>query len=79
MTTPRRVMQSTWDAVLWFVREYGMVRLDDPWLTVRLAEFSDRQIEELLAALTRLNAKPEYQRTVTSGLIEQITKLRGRG
>jgi hypothetical protein len=72
----RGVRQSTWDACLWFIRQYGVERVNDLWLTVRLAEFSDDRIEELLAALTRLSAKPQWQNTVTQELIEELTKLR---
>jgi hypothetical protein len=73
----RRVAQSTWDAVLWVLRTYGMKRINDAWLTTRLAEFSDAQVEELFAALTRLSARPEYAGTVTKGLLGEIAKLRG--
>jgi hypothetical protein len=50
--------QSTWDAVLWVLREYGEARIYDPWVTNRLAQFSPAQIDELVAALTRLKYKP---------------------
>jgi hypothetical protein len=59
------------------VREYGKERVNDLWLTTRFAQFSDEQIEELLAALTRLSAKPQWQNTVTRELIDELTKLRG--
>ena len=72
----KRAAQSTWDAVLWVLREYGMVRLYDPWVTNRLAQFSTTQITELVAALTRLKTKP-LGRNVTDELIEEVEKLRG--
>jgi hypothetical protein len=73
----RRAAQSTWDAVLWVVREAGVARLYDPWVTDRLAQFSSEQIEELLAALKRLKTKP-LGRNVTDKLIAGIEQMRGQ-
>jgi hypothetical protein len=70
------VAQSTFDAVLWFLRKYGVTQLNDVWLETRLIEFSDAQVEELFLALTRLNAKSEFAGTVTRGLLGEIAKLR---
>jgi hypothetical protein len=72
----RRAAQSTYDAVLWVLREYGEARLYDPWVTNRLAQFSPTQIAELVAALGRLKTKP-LGRNVTDELIAGVEKLRG--
>jgi len=72
----KRAAQSTWDAVLWVLREHGMSRLYDPWVTNRLAQFSPPQVEELIAALTRLKSKP-LGRNITDELIAGIAKVRG--
>jgi hypothetical protein len=80
LTMPRdakRAAQSTWDAVLWVLREYGLARLYDPWVTLRLAQFSPAQVEELVAALTRLKSKP-LGRNVTDELIGKIANTVGR-
>jgi hypothetical protein len=79
LTMPRdatRAAESTYQAVLWVLREYGMARLCDPWVTSRLAQFSPAQIDELVAALTRLKNKP-LGRNVSDELIGGIAKLRG--
>ena len=72
----KRAAQSTWDAVLWVLREYGMARLYDPWVTNRLGQFSPAQVDELIAALTRLKSKP-LGRNVTNELIAGVERLRG--
>jgi transposase len=76
LTKPRdakRVAESTYQAVAYVLRQYGMRRLNDPWLTVRLAEFSDAQIAELIAALGRM--QPRYP-AITDQLVAEIGKLR---
>jgi hypothetical protein len=70
-----RVAESTVQAVAYALRQHGMRRLNDPWLTVRLAEFSDAQITELIAALQRM--QPRYP-AITNEIIAEITKLRGQ-
>jgi hypothetical protein len=70
-----RVAESTFQAVAYVLRSYGMRRLDDPWLTVRLAGFSDAQITEMVAALKRM--QPRYA-AVTNELIAEIAKLEGQ-
>jgi N-acetyl-anhydromuramyl-L-alanine amidase AmpD len=73
--TAKRAAESTFQAVAYVLREYGMRRLNDPWLTFRLGEFSDAQIAELIAALKRMKARyPE----ITDQLITEITKLTGQ-
>ena len=71
----KRAAESTFQAVAYVLRQHGMRRLNDPWLTVRLAEFSDAQITELIAALGRM--QPRYP-AITNEVISEITKLRGR-
>jgi len=73
----KRAAQSTWDAVLWVLREHGMARIFDPWVTNRLAQFSPAQVEELIAALKRLRTKPLGQ-NVTDELIAGMEGLRGK-
>jgi hypothetical protein len=78
LTKPRdaeRVAESTFQAVAYVLRTYGMKRLDDPWLTNRLADFSDAQVRELVAALGRM--QPRYP-AITKELITEIAKLEGR-
>ena len=48
--------QSTFDAVLWVLRSYGVARLADDWMLPRLGGFSDDQMHELIAAMHRLIA-----------------------
>jgi hypothetical protein len=71
----KRVAESTFQAVAYVLRTFGTKRLDDPWLTNRLANFSDAQIKELVAALGRM--QPRYA-AITDGLIAEIAKLEGR-
>ena len=78
LTKPRdakRVAESTFQAVAYVLRTHGMTRLNDPWLTSRLAGFSDAQVKELVAALGRM--QPRYA-AITDGLIAEIAKLEGR-
>jgi hypothetical protein len=78
LTKPRdakRVSESTYQAVAYVLRQHGMQRLNDPWLTVRLGEFSDAQITELIAAVGRM--QPRYP-AITNQVISEIGKLRGR-
>jgi hypothetical protein len=76
-SSARRAAQSTFDAVLWVLREYGVARLYDPWVTDRLAQFSSAQAEELIAALTRLKTKP-LGRNVSDDLILRVERIVGR-
>jgi hypothetical protein len=73
----RRAAQSTWDAVLWVLRENGTYRLYDPWMIERVAQFSPEQVEELIAALKRPKTKP-LGRLVTDELIKGVQGLRGQ-
>ena len=72
----REAAQSTWDAVLWVLREYGMARIYDPWVTNRLARFSPEQFDVLVDALTRLKSKP-IGVNVTDELIAGVKGLKG--
>lgn len=73
----RRAAESTFQAVLWVLREYGMARLYDSWVLDRVAQFSPAQIEELIAALTRLKTKP-LGRNVTDELIAGVARMRAQ-
>jgi hypothetical protein len=78
LTMPRdakRVAESTFQAVAYVLREYGMRRLNDPWLTNRLAGFSDAQIRELVVVLGRM--QPKYPAT-TAELVAAIAMLKGQ-
>jgi hypothetical protein len=59
--------RSTYDAVLWVSREYGLARIDDKWMRPRLAEFFTTQLNELIAAMGRMQSR--YPRTITGELI----------
>jgi len=71
----KRVAESTFQAVAYVLRTYRMQRLDDPWLTNRLAKFSDAQVKELVAALGRM--QPKYP-TITDELVAAIAMLEGQ-
>jgi hypothetical protein len=64
------VPQTTYDAVLWVLREYGLARIDDKWMRPRLAEFSTTQLQGLIAAMGRMHSR--YPRTITSELISTL-------
>jgi len=64
------VTHSTYDAVLWVLREYGLARIDDEWMRPRLAEFSTTQLKELIAAMGRMQSR--YPQTITSELISTL-------
>lgn len=66
----RDAPQTTYDAVLWVLREYGLARIDDKWMRPRLAEFSTTQLKELIAAMGRMQSR--YPRTITSELISTL-------
>jgi len=61
--------QSSYDALLWELREYGLPRLNHEPTLERLAALSSRQLEELIAALTRLQSKDEG---ITDELIQTL-------
>jgi hypothetical protein len=69
---PRHAAQSTFDALLWELREYGVERLTREATQDRLAQVSTEQLQQLIAAFERLQT--QYTRTVTP---ELITTLRG--
>jgi hypothetical protein len=69
--------QSTFDAVLWVLRSYGVARLADDWMLPRLGGFSDDQMHELIAAMHRLKATGQWP-NVTAELIEKLESLNGR-
>jgi hypothetical protein len=65
---------STFDAVVWVLRTYGVARLADDWMLPRLAEFSPEQMRDLIAAMERLKAKGWPR--VTDELIEGLGALK---
>jgi hypothetical protein len=69
---PKEAASSTYDALLWELREYGVRRLKHPPTLHRLSQLSNKQFVDLIAALTRLQAK--YPKTCSNQLLE---KLRG--
>jgi hypothetical protein len=71
----KRVAESTFQAVAYVLRTYGMRRLNDAWLTNHLANFPDVQIQELVAALGRM--RPKYP-AITNELIAEVAKLKGQ-
>jgi len=73
--TAKRAAQSTYDAVLWILREYGVARLGDAWTLPRLAEFSPDEMQDLIAAMRRLKASGRWP-NVTD---ELVAKLEGMG
>jgi hypothetical protein len=66
----RRAAQSTYDAVLWVLREYGIARIDDQWMQPRLADSSTAQLKDLIAAMERM--QPRYPRTITDELLSTL-------
>jgi hypothetical protein len=69
---PKEAAASTYDALLWELREHGLRRLKHPPTLSRLSQLSNKQFAELVAALTRL--RPRHPKTCSNQLIE---KLRG--
>jgi hypothetical protein len=69
---PKEAPSSTCDALLWELREYGVRRLKHAPALRRLSQLSNKQFADLIAALTRLQAK--YPKTCSNQLLE---KLRG--
>ena len=65
--------QSTYDALLWELREYGVHRFKQRPTQWRLGELSAPQVQDLTAAIKRLQTK--YPRTCTSQLIAVIGKI----
>ena len=70
----KHAAQSTYDAVLWVLRTYGVVRLSDDWMLPRLAQFSADQFQELVAAMRRLSASGKWP-AVTDELISKLEAL----
>jgi hypothetical protein len=69
---PREAASTTCDALLWELREYGLRRLKHSPTLHRLSQLSNKQFVDLIAALTRLQAK--NPKTCSNQLLE---KLRG--
>jgi hypothetical protein len=75
--TEKRAAQSTYDAVLWVLRTYGVARLGNGWMMPRLAQFSADQFQELVAAMRRLRASGKWP-AVTDQLVSQLETLNDR-
>jgi hypothetical protein len=69
---PKEAASTTCDALMWELREYGPRRLKHSPTLHRLSQLSNKQFVDLIAALTRLQAK--YPKTCSNQLLE---KLRG--
>jgi hypothetical protein len=75
LNDPRRwpeAPQSTYDAALFELREYGITQLEKPNCQRRLAVLSPKQLEDVIAALLRL--QPRYQ-TITDELIATLREM----
>jgi hypothetical protein len=75
LNDPRRwpeAPQSTYDAALFELREYGIAQLAKPSCQRRLAMLSPKQLEDVTAALLRL--QPRYQ-TITDELIATLREI----
>ena len=75
LNDPRRwpeAPQSTYDAALFELREYGITQLEKPNSQRRLVMLSPKQLEEVTAALLRL--QPRYQ-TITDELIATLREI----
>jgi Holliday junction resolvase RusA-like endonuclease len=75
LNDPRRwpeAPQSTYDAALFELREYGITQLEKPNCQRRLAMLSPKQLEDITAALLRL--QPCYQ-TITDELIATLREI----
>jgi hypothetical protein len=68
----KEAASSTYDALLWELREYGPRRLKHSPTLHRLSQLSNKQFADLIAAVTRL--QPKHPKTCSNQLIE---KLRG--
>ena len=64
--------RSTYDAALFELREYGITQLAKPDCQRRLAMLSTKQLEDVIAALLRL--QPRYQ-TITDELIATLREI----
>ena len=67
----KEAASTTYDALLWELREYGLRRLKHPPTLSRLSQLSNKQFAALIAALTRL--QPKHPK-ISNHLLE---KLRG--
>ena len=64
--------QSTYDAALFELREYGSAQLAKPNCQRRIAMLSPKQLEDVITALLRL--QPRY-RTITDELIATLREI----
>jgi hypothetical protein len=75
--TEKRAAESTFKAVMWVLRTYGVAHLGDGWMMPRLAQFSADQFQELVAAMRRLNASGKWP-AVTDELVSKLETLNDR-
>ena len=71
----KRAAESTYQAVLYVLRQQGVARPTDNWMLPRLAEFSPDQMQKLLAAMRRLKATAQWP-NVTDQLIRELELFR---
>ena len=64
--------RSTYDAALYELREHGITQLAKPNCQRRLAMLSPKQLEDVIAALLRL--QPRYQ-TITNEMIAALREM----
>ena len=67
--------KSTYDALLWELREYGLARLQKAKCRRRLAELSDGQLSDVLAALIQI--QPRWV-AITDELLIALDRIRQR-
>jgi hypothetical protein len=65
----RDTARSTYDALLWELREQGLPRLNHDAALERLSQLSIEQIDELVETLSRL--RPRYD-AITDDLIQVL-------
>jgi hypothetical protein len=69
---PREAAQSTYDALLYKLRIFGIKQLCEPNCCRRLEELSPQQMTDLIGTLTRV--QPKY-RVISNELISTIRKM----
>jgi len=70
-STAKRAPQSTYEALLWELREYGLAQLAKQNCRERLAALSTDQLRELIAALMRLRSR---HLTISEELLQKLAE-----
>ena len=70
---PKEAAPATYDALLWELRSYGLLRLNHGPTLDRLSALSSKQLDGLIAALTRLQPK---HNAITDELIQTLQEQR---